>query len=304
MFYYIIYHKIILLSGSANAMQEQNRKIRRVRYRLSVVFFGVILIFGLVFYRYMKTVTLEDVLSENRTITIFSSNTTQKGDNKNNTDDTADDAEAAGDVPVGEVVNPVPESEAADESYLDGCVFVGDSITYGLVSYGVVPSSNVLSSVALSVSKIDTMQIDTAYGNVTVLEALTSMSPENIYIMLGSNGAAYMSPSEIYLSYSQFLNKLRIACPNSKIYIISTPPVTAGKENSAESPVKNSDIDELNGKLLEYADQNKVNYLDMSSALKDSSGKLPSDSADNDGMHLKYSTYETFIDYILTHIAG
>ena len=284
-------------------MQEQKKKIRKVRYRLSVVFFGVILIFGLMFYRYMKTVTLEDVLSENRTITVFSSNTTQKGESKKDTDDTADDVDTS-DVPVGEVVNPVPESEAMDDSYLDSCVFIGDSITYGLVSYGVVPSSNVLSSVALSVAKIDTMQIDTAYGNVTVIDALTRMMPENIYIMLGSNGAAYMTPSEIYLSYSQFLNKLRIACPDSNVYIISTPPVSAGKENSAESPISNADIDELNGMLLEYADKNSLHYLNLSSALKDSSGKLPSDSADNDGMHFKSSTYETFIEYVLTHVAG
>lgn len=284
-------------------MQEQKKRIR-IRYRLSVVFFGVILIFGLMFYRYMKTVTLEDVLSENRTITVFSSNTTQKGDDKNKSDDDSAAEPSDDNKTPAEVVNPVPESEAADESYLDSCVFIGDSITYGLVSYGVVPSSNVLSSVALSVSKIDTMQIDTAYGNVTVIDALTSMIPENIYIMLGSNGAAYMTPSEIYMSYSTFLNKLRIACPNANIYIISTPPVTDGKENSAESPIKNSDIDELNGMLLEYANQNGIHYLDMSSALKNSAGKMPSDSADNDGMHFKYSTYEIFIDYVLTHVAG
>lgn len=284
-------------------MQEQKKKIRKVRYRLSVVFFGVILIFGLMFYRYMKTVTLEDVLSENRTITVFSSNTTKKGDDKNKSDDSNDDSQDT-EKADAEVVNPVPESDAEDASYLDSCVFIGDSITYGLSSYGVVPSSNVLSSVALSVSKIETMQIDTSYGNVTVLEALIEMSPENIYIMLGSNGAAYMTPSEIYMSYSAFLNKVRIACPNANVYIISTPPVTAGKENSAESPISNADINELNDKLLEYADLNGVHYVDVSSALKDSSGRLPSDSAENDGMHFKYSTYETFIDYILRHVAS
>ena len=284
-------------------MQEQKRKVRRVRYRLSVVFFGTVLIFGLMFYHYMKTVTLEDVLSQNRTITVFSGNTTQKGQDKTDAENNTPSDDIA-DVPVGDVINPVPESEKAEDSYLDSCVFIGDSITYGLVSYGVVPSSNVLASVALSVSKIDTMQIDTAYGNVTVIDALTEMKPENIYIMLGSNGAAYMTPSEIYHCYSTFMNKVRIACPDAKIYIISTPPVTDGKENSLESPISNDDIDELNKSLLDYADQNGVHYLDVASVLKNSSGKLPTDSAEKDGMHFMRTTYETFIDYILCHVAG
>ncbi len=278
----------------------EKKKIRKVRYRLSIVFFGTVLIFGLMFYRYMKNTSLEDVLSESRTITVFHENTSQKGE------DSEDGAEGAQTEPGNSagIINPVPESEAVDSSYLDSCAFIGDNITYGLSSYGIVPGSNVLASASLSVSKIDSAQIDTAYGTMTVLEAVTEMKPENIYVMLGSNGAAYMSSSEIYLGCSSFVNKLRIACPDSKIYVVSTPPVTEEKENSAESPVKNSDLDDLNAQLLEYCNSNGIYYLDLSSALKDENGRLPKDSAENDGIHFKKSTYETFINYILTHTAG
>lgn len=286
-------------------MNDQNgrRKKLKVRYSLSVVFFGVVLIFGLMFYKYMKTVTLEDVLSEKRTITFFNHDDKNKGDSSSG-DDTADDND--GNDTVGEpaeVINPVPECEAVSDDYLNDCVFIGDSITYGLSSYGVVPSSNVLASVAMSLSKAETEKIDTSFGSVTVLEALAEINPKNIYIMLGSNGAAYSTPSDMYQSYQAFLNKIRIACPDARVYIISTPPVTSSKENSAESPIKNANLDELNSKLLEYANNNGVHYLDMSSALKNDLGYLPAEYAENDGMHFKYSTYSLFIEYILNHVA-
>lgn len=281
----------------------ERRKVRRVRYRLSIIFFGTVLIFGVMFYRYMKSTTLEDVLSEERTITVFSENTVQKGDG-----DKSDSKDEGGEVPEeavkGEIVNPVPESEAKEADYLDNCVFIGDSITYGLSSYGILPSSNVLASPGLSLSKVDTAEIDTSVGSMTVLDAVAELAPEKIYVMLGSTGAAYMSPAEMYMSYTGFLVKLRISAPDADIFIISTPPVSKDKENSAESPIKNSDLDDLNSQLLEYCNENSLYYLDMSSALKDSSGYLPAESAENDGMHFKKSTYETFINYILTHTAG
>ncbi len=284
--------------------QVGRKKKLRVRYRLSIVFFGAVLIFGVMFYRYMKTVTLEDVLSENRTITVFAHGAQNSSDGEEGSDAALTEGETQGQAAdSGENINPVPESEERDSTYLDSCAFIGDSITYGLSSYGVVPSSNVFASVAMSIAKAETEKIDTPYGSVTAIEAVTEMQPENIYIMLGSNGAAYMSVAEMYQNYQAFLNKVRLACPDSEIYIISTPPVTSAKESSVESPIKNADIDSLNEKLLTYADDNGIHYLDLNSALKDSSGCLPADSAENDGLHFKYSTYETFIGYILTHTA-
>lgn len=283
-------------------MNEQisRKKKLRIRYRLSIVFFVTVLIFGLIFYRYMKTVTLEEVLSQNRTITFFTDSKDDPDGGNISTEESGDSSAEQGGEP-DEIVNPVPESEKADSSYLDDCVFIGDSLTYGLSSYGVVPSSNVLASVSMSIAKVETEEIDTQYGLMTIVNALTEMNPKKIYVMLGSIGAAYLSAEDMYQKYQSFLNKASLACPDADIYIISTPPVTKNKEDSQESPIKNSVIDELNSKLLEYADNNGAYYVDTASALKGSDGCLPADYAENDGMHFKYSTYELFVDYILTH---
>ncbi len=282
-------------------MGDYNRKPRRVRYHFSLVFFAAVFIFGFMFYKYMTETTLEDVLANDT-----DSDTIGVSDNINDTTDQGD-IDQSDDVQQGieeGIINPVPESEAKTADYLNSCIFVGDSITYGLASYNVVPSTNVYASMSMSISKVETGKIDTQYGEMTIAEALQLKQPENIYVMLGSNGAAFMSVNDMYQSFSSFMKIVSEICPESNVYILSVPPVTAEKEASAESPISNADLDEFNTKILEYANRNDMYYVDISSALKDDSGKLPKADAENDGLHLKYSAYEKLINYVLTHTVG
>ncbi|MCD7822856.1 MAG: GDSL-type esterase/lipase family protein [Oscillospiraceae bacterium] len=286
---------------------QRTKKPIKVRYNFGIVLLGVIIIFGLVFYRYMKNTTLEEVLSEDREIYVPSFASLLNGDDEeieeNNATAVSDsDSESENSDPK-EIVNPVPESEARTSDYLDSCVFIGDSITYGLSSYGLVSSSNVYASVSMSIAKIETEEIETQYGTMTVLDALEESEPENIYVMLGTSGAAWLSVDDMYDYFTSFMKKLISKCPDSEIYIISVPPVTSDKETSVETPISNSDLDSFNELLLEYANSKLVHYLDMNSYLKGGGSSLPSSYAENDGVHLKYSTYELFIDYILTHVA-
>ncbi len=276
-------------------------KQKKVRYHFSIVFFASVIIFGLMFFKYYKTTTLEDVLSEDRNITIPAL-TFNSPDDKDKDDDSAGEDKAIPSV-NGEIINPVAQSEAADKSYFDKCVFIGDFIPYGMLSYEVVPASSVYASMSLNVSNADTQTVETQFGSMTVLAALEEKSFENIYIMLGSNGAAWMSVSDMYTDYISFVNKIRAACSDSRIFIVSVPPVTAIKEQSKESPISNADIDSFNEKLLDYANSNNMYYLDINTYFKDDSAAMPTDLAENDGLHFKHSAYEKLTDYILCHTA-
>lgn len=285
---------------------SRTKKPIKIRYNFGIVLLGVILIFGLVFYRYMKNTTLEEVLSEDREIYVpsFASLLGNDDEDSEGNNSVAEDTETESEESAkAEIINPVPECEAVSSDYLDSCVFIGDSITYGLSSYGLVSSSSVYASVSMSIAKVETEEIETQYGTMTVIEALKESEPENIYVMLGTNGAAWLSVDEMYDYFTAFMKKLRNACSNSEIYIISVPPVTSDKETSVEAPILNSDLDSFNELLLEYANTNSLHYIDINSYLKDGGSSLPSSYAENDGVHLKYSTYELFIDYILTHVA-
>lgn len=279
------------------------RKPRRVRYHFSLVFFAAVFIFGFMFYKYMTETSLEDVLSKEGNITVptASDNVENNDTPDEETPSEEDDQQGSEETQPG--VNPVPLGEVKSDDYLNSCIFIGDSITYGLASYNIVPSANVYASISMSLSKVETAEIETQYGKMTILDALTNKQPENVYIMLGSNGAAFMNVSDMYQAFSSFMGKLTNVCPESNIYILSVPPVTAEKEASAETPILNSDLDEFNEKLLEYANRNNLHYVDVCTALKDETGKLPEADAENDGLHLKHSAYTKLIDYVLSHVA-
>lgn len=282
---------------------KKSKKKKKVRYHFGIVLLAAIVIFGYSFYKYYNSTELEDVLSADNSA---SQNTDQPSDNVNNdnSQDSDHDDTAQPEAPVSETANPVPESERAGDDYLNNCVFVGDSVVYGLASYNIVPTSNVLASVSTSLSKIDTATVDTQYGEVTVIDALSQAQPKTVYIMFSSSNAAYMNPNEMYQYFSSFMKNLLATCADTDIYIISMPPVTAEKEASVTVQIDNDDIDTFNEKLLDYCDRNSLHYLDMNSYLKNSDGVLAVDDAENDGMHLKYSTYTKFVDYILTHVVA
>lgn len=283
------------------ADNKKSKKKKRVKYRFGIVLLAALLIFGYSFYTYFNSTELEDVLNPDDSV---SSSTDSEADaSTSDNAASAQDGDTRTDDSSAETVNPVPESERAGDDYLNNCVFVGDSVAYGLASYNLVPTSNVLAGVSAGLSKIDTVTVDTQYGEVTVIDALTSMQPKTVYVMFSSSNAAYMNANEMYQYFSSFMKNVMSTCPDSDIYIISIPPVTSEKEASVTVQIKNSDIDTFNEKLLDYCDRNSLHYLDMNTYLKNDNGVLSTDDAENDGMHLKYSTYTKFIDYILTHIA-
>lgn len=297
-------------------VQQPNGKKRRARYRFSLVVFASVLTFVICFAVHMKNTSLEEVLDtslpsgsqDTSQDSLDSSGESSDADASSSDDETSDiDASSAGDNSSGTIsasVNPVPESASVGMDYFNNCAFVGDSITEGLASYQIFERKNVYASVGMNISKIDTDIIDTAYGSMTVIEGLVNRKPENVYIMLGSNGIFWMSNESMISKYSAFIDDIKTKLPSTKIYILSIPPVTAEKEVAAESPILNSDIDAYNSELLKLANEKSVYFVDLNTALKNNSGKFDSDMAARDGYHFQRSTYDLMLEYIMTHVAS
>lgn len=203
--------------------------------------------------------------------------------------------------------NPVKETTPKDESYLENSVFIGDSITTGLSGYKFVPSKNVLASIGLRVDNVtmETVENPLYSEPVKVLDALFNIRPENVYILLGSNGVAWYDNDKMITAYSAFIDSIKEELPDTDVYIISITPVGTIKENietKENGKVLNSEIDDFNLRLLDLANQKGVYYLDVNSQLKGENGKLP-DDVTKDGMHFNKDTYEVFVNYILSHTA-
>ena len=196
---------------------------------------------------------------------------------------------------------PVPESEAAEETYFDDAIFVGDSLTYGLGAYQVLDAGRVAAHTGINPQTILTSAcIEQPDGtSVTVLEAVKAAAPHKVYVMLGSNGVAFLSQSTIIEYYGQLLDQLREALPDAIFYVQSVLPVTHEKE-SGDSRYANSKIDALNEALLELATEKGVYYVNVAEAIKDENGCLPAEVS-TDGMHFGVGTYRKWVEYLLTH---
>lgn len=291
--------------------QQQGRKKRRARYHFSLVVVGALITFAVCFALYMKNTTLEQVL-DGSSLPIDpaadsvsdGSDGSGEGSDSSDTeipgDESSDDSSQSGIISVS--TNPVPECPSVGMDYFNKCAFVGDSITEGLASYQIFDRKNVYASIGMNIQKIDTEQIDTAYGTMTVIDGLVQRKPENVYIMLGSNGIYWMTNEQMISKYSAFVDDIKAKLPDTRIYILSIPPVTAEKEVSSESPILNSDIDAYNSELLKLANEKSVHFVDLNTALKNNSGKFDSSMAARDGYHFQRSTYDIMLDYIMTHV--
>ena len=189
---------------------------------------------------------------------------------------------------------PVSETAPVDDSYFDDAVFVGDSLMSGFGSYGVVSMENVFADVGINLDTIMTKAcISTPNGASTIPDALALKQPAKIYIMLGSNGIAWISPEQLAQKYSDFLDVVLA-------HIASIPPVTAAKQ-AEDARYDNSAIDAYNQYLLELAEEKGVYFVDVHAFLSDESGTLSAEYAEKDGMHLKKAGYDALFDYLKAH---
>ncbi|WP_044976174.1 GDSL-type esterase/lipase family protein [Ruminococcus sp. HUN007] len=175
--------------------------------------------------------------------------------------------------------------------YYDTCAFVGDSHTNGLWAYGFVDSSRVFAKDGLSISNIQ-QSISPS--------SIASVSPENIYIMMGTNGVAWLKSSDMISSYEDFVGQIVSQIPGVNIYILSIPPVSYERSTTTDAK-KNISMDrirEYNSDLQDMAARHEWYFLDTFSAICGSSGYL---EGSTDGVHMNKDLYVKFTDYILSH---
>lgn len=205
----------------------------------------------------------------------------------------ADPAEAL----IGE---PLPASAAADESYFDDAIFIGDSLTDGLAAYELLPREQVLADTGINPQTILTREcIGEEGAEQTVVEAAAALDPAKIYIMLGANGVAFLNFDDIIGWYGELIDALQADHPDAIFYIQSVLPVTADKHLEQEL-LTNERITELNGMIARMAAEKGCFYLNVAEAVADENGCLP-DELSADGMHFGVSTYRVWLDYLLTH---
>lgn len=182
-----------------------------------------------------------------------------------------------------------------DKENFKNDLFIGDSITTGLHLYNKLDIANVAASVGYTPYGAYSKYCD--FHNTTALEYASSMKPDRIYIMLGSNALPSTASTEKH--YEQLIDKLKADCPNSDIYCISVTPV--GK--NADTAVTNEMVTEFNGVIKKICQQKDIVYLDFHSEMMGADGYADPDLLAQDGVHFKSTTYDLLLKYIEDNVS-
>ncbi len=195
---------------------------------------------------------------------------------------------------------PVPQSPAVDNGYFDDAVFIGDSRTEGMITATGLYNATAFTHQGLTVDtafKDLVVCIDGQY--YTVVDALNHTSFSKVYIMLGINETGWIYSSKFIEGYGKIIDAAKAANPEAQIYIQEILPVS-NSVSSTHDYIKNSKIDEYNQLLQQLAEEKQVYFVDTASSVAAQDGSLPEDAA-VDGIHMKNSYCQKWLDYLKSH---
>jgi lysophospholipase L1-like esterase len=179
-----------------------------------------------------------------------------------------------------------------DKEFYEDALFIGDSIMTGIHLYGHIPAGNVFARVGINPESVSYTEIN----GQTALAAAMEMKPARIYIMLGSNGIAFMSAGRMISDMEEFIAELEQAVPGSEIILLTIPPVTSEYEH--EHPETMEKILAYNALLFSSAEKNNYFIIDTAAILSTGEGFLAPAYAEVDGLHFRSGAYKAILNYI------
>lgn len=196
---------------------------------------------------------------------------------------------------------PLPETEAVEDTYFDGAVFLGDSRTEGLSLYSGLKTGYFYTAVGATVESVFSKKnFETEDGEkVPLLDAVAEQDCDKIYIMLGINELGWSKVKTFHDQYAKLVDRVRADHPEAKIVLQSIPPVSA-KQEAKKTYVNNARIAEYNGVIQALAEEKECYFLDVAACLTGGDGLLPKD-LNFDGIHLNPAGCKVWLNYLRTH---
>ncbi len=193
---------------------------------------------------------------------------------------------------------PTPIPEAGSDFYdafFNDSVFIGDSITQGLQNYvthmrkerpGLLGSARFAAAKSFNLERACFKRAPSdgalRYKGkaMTIPGIIEAMEVNNVFIMLGVNDWAGSHISECEELYRKLIHNIHDKTPEVMIYVQSCTPVTKSGERAK---LNNENLDSFNLSLQQMcAEEENVEYIDISSALKGEDNSLiPEYSSDH-----------------------
>lgn len=178
--------------------------------------------------------------------------------------------------------------------YLHNCVFVGDSTCLGLKNYGLLNAEQVIAVPGAAARNIEEVTVISEGKEISPISAVKDTGLNEIYCLMGLNDVNIISPEDYKAYYGDFLDHLNSSCPNAHIHILSVSPVT-----EASTFCYNYKLDKLNEKLKEISAEKGIEYVNISSVLKNEKGCMIDEYALQDGIHFRLRAYYKILEYII-----
>lgn len=194
-----------------------------------------------------------------------------------------------------------PTAAEIDDDFADA-VFIGNSRTVGLGMNCGKPQATFYASTGMNVNRIwDAKEIKLDDGTEgTVFDALKQHQFKRVYVMFGINEIGWPYLNVFQEMYEKVVNEIKSIQPDAKIYIQSVLPVSPKAVNT-DAVFTTANVDALNDNYIKNVAANTgATYLDVNSALRNSSGDLP-DEASADGIHLVKNYCLVWLKYLADH---
>ncbi len=139
------------------------------------------------------------------------------------------------------------------------------------------------------------------YKTTDILDNLEKMvyeyNPSKVFLLIGTNDLPTTSIDEIVNNIKKIVSKIKENKAYTTIYIESLYPINPEKIKNR----KNEDIDEINKKLEQLCKDEKINYIDINSILKNDDGNLKEEYSD-DGLHMNEVAYENISNQLRQYL--
>ena len=201
-----------------------------------------------------------------------------------------------------------------DPSWFDDAVFVGDSVTNALYNYsdnGWLGDADFICSVGMGyysalwdLNRSGNLH-PVYYGKkVTTDEAVRLSGRKNVFIMLGMNDLGFYTPQQTVNNMLILCDRILEKSPDVQIYIESITPLIAEKDN--QSSLNNRTIAEYNILAEQACEERGYIFVNVAEVVSDDKGNLKNELCFDPGymgLHLNYAGCQTWVNYLMDHVA-
>lgn len=139
---------------------------------------------------------------------------------------------------------------------------------------------------------------DNTFGILARMENVISLQPEKLFILIGINDLGRGLPVDVVANnYKIMISNLKAALPKTSIYVQGVLPLNQEVLKYDYLKDKEQAIKELNGKIQQLAEKEKLTYINLHPLFADEDGQLK-EKWTSDGIHLTPVAYSYWVEFL------